>query len=82
MPWYKVFCNSGAGHQSHHEFFHWSDRKLTKDERKELWEDEFHDRVDPVGDVFLCSYLPADIKEQKLEQIQREKFTRIRNSVG
>lgn len=63
MPWYKVYCDSGPGHQSHHEFYHWEEKKLTKAGKKDLWEESFQDRDWPIGDVKMVKYLPHDVKD-------------------
>jgi hypothetical protein len=72
MPWYKIFCDSGPGHQSHHEFYHWEDKKLTKQDKEYLWEEAFSDRDWPIGDVILVNKLPLDYHKKMLSQIQEK----------
>lgn len=73
MPWYKIFCNSGPGHQSYHEFFHWEDTPFTNKQKKDFWEDAFHDRDYPIGKVVLLKALPADIRKFKIQQYERQR---------
>lgn len=70
MPWYKVYCDSGPGHQSHHEFYHWEEKKLTREEQRELFEESFKDRDWPIGDVKLLRFLPSDVKKAKITSVQ------------
>lgn len=71
MPWYKIFCNSGPGHQSHHEFYEWHEKKLSREERKERWEEAFEERDWPIGDMKLVEFLPEDVKKQKIESLNK-----------
>lgn len=73
MPWYRVFCNSGPGHQSHHEFYHWEDEKLTKEGKSNLFEESFHDRDWPIGDVLQVQVLPTDVKKAKIQQYEHKR---------
>lgn len=72
MPWYKVFCDHGGGHQSHSEYYHWEDKKLTKDDRRQIWEEAFNDLTWPIGDVILVSKLPLDYYNKMLSGVQEK----------
>jgi hypothetical protein len=72
MPWYRIYCDSGPGHQSHHEFYRWYDNKLTEVQRKEEWEEAFSGRDWPIGDMKLLSALPGDVKQAQIESAERQ----------
>ena len=65
MPWYKIEAHTGLGHQSHYLDYVWRDEKLTKEEKRWMFEDVFRDR-DAVGDVVVVRRLPVKTRDQKI----------------
>lgn len=84
MPWYFVYANHGGGHMSHTEFYHWEDKKLSKQELENLWH-EYFDRYDreytwPIGAVRLLKKLPIDVKKFRIES-DKQKLQSVQRSI-
>lgn len=59
MSWYRLYCDSGPGHQSHHESYKWiSDDDSDKAGLQEAWDYWARDWYDAVGGIDKVAYLP------------------------
>lgn len=68
MPWYKIFAHHGGGHMGHTELFRWYENPLSKEEQKEVWDDEFDDErrySNPSGGISRIKSIPSDVLAEK-----------------
>ena len=70
MPWYKIEANTGPGHQSHFLDYVWRDKRLTKQEKQELFEDALA-HSDAIGSINAIKQLPAKVRDQKIALYKR-----------
>ena len=84
MSWYRIEADYGPGHQSHSGEYQWFDRKLTRAEKQEVFEETFKGHDWPVGSVSVVSKLPKKVVEEKILQYKRtiEQATKMLTVLG
>jgi|SRR5271157_1412757 len=66
MPWYHIYASHGPGHQSYTDKYRYFEKPLSKEEKKNVFENDMGGYYDPIGKVIEIKALPEHIHELKV----------------